>query len=386
MRRRDFIASFGKRAGGPPAALRALRRLVGPREPFLPPQQPMLKRTTPSVASSALACLCTLISAGISKPSAADAATAAVLSSHRAELIAQCPSFPQISPAEAANLPIHVTQWGATGPRVIIVHGGEQSINVIGGGPRNWTGQKVLGQRGWQLMLPERPGFGSSPSRGPDDQIADAQWIAKMLEDGANLWGHSFGGADALLAAAQRPQAVQSLVLVEPDLWPMAKDAPEIRNYQQIREEISSKEMGLLTAKTPADYASVLLRSFQPAKSGFKIALMRLVVKIIPGLSKKIGCGALEAREATGEALRRAAETVAEAHIPVLVITGGWSPSRDGLGDLAARLTGGHHVIVPSTNHIVMASNPAGFNEVVTNFMRKADNERALGTVRPPPS
>ena len=31
--------------------------------------------------------------------------------------------------------------------------------------------------------------------------------------------------------------------------------------------------MGLLKTKTPADYASLLLRSFQPAKYGFKIAL-----------------------------------------------------------------------------------------------------------------
>ena len=97
-------------------------------------QQPMLKRTTPLVASSALACLCTLSSVVNSEPNAADAATAAVLSSRRAALVAQCPSFPQISPAEAANLPMHVTQWGAAGPRIIIIHGGEQSISAIGGG------------------------------------------------------------------------------------------------------------------------------------------------------------------------------------------------------------------------------------------------------------
>jgi pimeloyl-ACP methyl ester carboxylesterase len=330
--------------------------------------------------------LCTLSSAAIAEPSSVNATTAHVLSSRRAALIAQCPSFPQISPADAANLPIHVTQWGAIGPRIIVIHGGEQSISAIGGGPGNWTGQKVLGERGWQLSVPDRPGFGGSPSRGPDDAIADAQWIAKMLGEGANLWGHSFGGAEALLAAAQRPQIVQSLVLVEPALWPMVKDNPDLRNYPHINEEIASMEMALFTAKKPADYASLLLRSFQPAKSGFKIALMRRAVKMIPRLGEEIGCGALEAREATGEALQRAAETVSEAHIPVLIVTGGWSPSRDQLGELAARLIGGRHVIVPSTNHIIMASNPTDFNKVVTNFMRNADKERALGTARPPPS
>jgi hypothetical protein len=42
--------------------------------------------------------------------------------------------------------------------------------------------------------------------------------------------------------------------------------------------------------------------------------------------------------------------------IPVLVITGGWSPGRDAMGEVVAGLTGGKHVTVRSPDHVVMAA------------------------------
>lgn len=50
------------------------------------------------------------------------------------------------------------------------------------------------------------------------------------------------------------------------------------------------------------------------------------------------------------------------------LITGGWSPTYDAVGELTARLTGGRHVIVPSPDHFVMTSNPSEFNAAVETF------------------
>ena len=58
----------------------------------------------------------------------------------------------------------------------------------------------------------------------------DAPWIADMLGNGANLIGHSWGGAEALLAAARRPETVHSLVLVEPALSAIAEADPSLRD------------------------------------------------------------------------------------------------------------------------------------------------------------
>ncbi len=137
------------------------------------------------------------------------------LPGHREALLSQCPSMPVPPAVETASLPINLTHWGKAGPRMLLIHGGVQGN--LGGGPLTFAKQEVLGQNGWQLILPDRPGFGKSPSRGPDDMESDAVWISDMLDD-VVLVGHSFGGAEALLAAARRPDSVRALILVEPAL------------------------------------------------------------------------------------------------------------------------------------------------------------------------
>ena len=42
-------------------------------------------------------------------------APAPSMAEHQAELVAQCPAFPQLTEAEADALPIHVTTWGTSG-------------------------------------------------------------------------------------------------------------------------------------------------------------------------------------------------------------------------------------------------------------------------------
>ena len=125
---------------------------------------------------------------------------------------------------------IHITRWGDSGPRVVLVHGSMQGSSV--GGAQHFAAQERLAERGWRLVVPDRPGHGLSPSPGrPDDAEADGAWVADLLEDGAHLVGHSFGGCVALAAAAKRPQAVRSLTLIEPALQNLAPRDPRVRRF-----------------------------------------------------------------------------------------------------------------------------------------------------------
>ena len=297
---------------------------------------------------------------------------------HAQELRAQCPADPRLPPDDDSTKPIHVTTWGHTGPKILLIHGGEKAIDAIGGGPQNFSDQKTLGEHGWQVSLPERPGFGKSPSRGRDDQIADARWIAEMLRQsgGSNLWGHSFGGAEALLAAAEAPASVRSLILIEPDLWPLAQVFPASEVPAPVREFRDVRAQAILASVTPQAYAANFLSTFQPQSGGVKIWLTRHALKLAPGLERNIGCGALLAREANGAEFLEAISTVKASGIPVLIVTGGWSPARDALGAWVATLVGGKHVIVPSPNHIIMKENPKELDEVAVKFMRAADRMR----------
>ena len=286
-------------------------------------------------------------------------------------LVAQCPPWPTLSPAEADALPIHVTRWGDAGPAVLLIHGGVQGN--VGGGPLSFARQKPISEAGFQLALPDRPGFGQSPSRGPDNMENESVWIAGMFGHGVNLIGHSWGGTDALLAAARQPGKVRSLILIEPAMTQLVPADPELMKNPVLHQAVAERAHWILTSKTPADY----LRSFAATVSGAgKTPPTLAVVLADPTRATAAGCALLEGKIATAAETRAAAAVVAQAGIPVLVVTGGWSPARDMEGDIIAKLTNGRHVIVPSPSHLVQAANPTDFNKVAIDFMREADKTR----------
>src|SRR5947209_4813108 len=104
---------------------------------------------------------------------------------------------------------LYVEQQGS-GPKVVFVHGGEEA-----GGAVAFAAQFPLADR-FTLIMPDLPGHGQSPAHGRASADRDAILVADLLDDGVHLVGHSYGGAVALRAAARRPDAVHSLVLIEP--------------------------------------------------------------------------------------------------------------------------------------------------------------------------
>ena len=293
---------------------------------------------------------------------------AAAIQAKQASLLEQCPA--PVTPPDAATLPINVLHWGSAGPRVLIIHGGVQG--GLGGGPSTFAKQQPLASQGWRLELVERPGFGQSPSRGPEDMEADAAWIAEMLGDGANLIGHSWGGAEAMLAAARRPDAVRSLILIEPALQALLFGSPRIGADPALRASADAFGGIIMKARTPADYAlgfGSMLGAVDPDNAG-STAMGGLQGD--PERAARFGCSLLRARMAPPPAMRAAAARIKEAGIPVLVITGGWSPLFDAVGDLAAELTGGRHVVIASPNHFVQLSSAAEVNPAIDSFMRAA--------------
>lgn len=300
------------------------------------------------------------------------------LTKRRDELLAQCPGAAVVAPEQAATLPIHVTEWGAEGPHVLLVHGGVQGR--LGGGPGSFDKQKALASLGWRLLLVDRPGFGRSPSRGVDDMEADSHWIADKLGDGAHLIGHSWGGAEALLAAARRPLAVRSLVLIEPALQSLGMFSARLRD-DSAAQASASEFMGIMmSAQSPADYALRFGRYLSGASGAGTLEAPSnpalTVLESDPEQAVKMGCALLQAKMASPETMKQAATAVAEAGVPVLVVSGGWSPFLDAICEVVAQLAGGRHVVVASSDHFVQAASGEAFNAQVDAFMREADRNR----------
>src|SRR5205807_7206796 len=115
---------------------------------------------------------------------------------------------------------VHVETVGS-GPRVVLVHGS------VGSGWSTWWAQRPLAER-FTLVVPDRPGTPPNPPVERVDFEEQAPLVAGLLEHGAHLVGHSYGGVISLYAAALRPDAVRSLTVIEPPAFGIADDVPAV--------------------------------------------------------------------------------------------------------------------------------------------------------------
>jgi pimeloyl-ACP methyl ester carboxylesterase len=116
---------------------------------------------------------------------------------------------------------LHITTWG-DGPRALLVHG---SMSF---GELAFSEQRPLAERR-RLELLDRRGYGTSPDRaGRVDFEEDARDLAALLDETADLVGHSYGGVVCLLAAALRPDGVRSLTVIEPPAFAVARGTPAV--------------------------------------------------------------------------------------------------------------------------------------------------------------
>ncbi len=254
---------------------------------------------------------------------------------------------------------IHVTKWGQSGPRVVMVHGGAQGTSSAG--HANFHAQEALGGEGWQLIVPDRPGHGKSSDPGrPDDAEADGALVAELLGEGAHLVGHSFGGLVALAASAIRPEAVLSMTLIEPALLKIATGAPAVR-------------------KTLFGMAAAMLLPFSPANRAHKV--MKLL-----GIPEVFGRDEADLTS-LGNSLRRAKlpskqwmldqlAILKKCNIPLLAISGDASACFIATVKATAAAGGGNFLIVPSQHHFPQWAG-APFNKVMSDFWREAGGRSA---------
>ncbi len=255
---------------------------------------------------------------------------------------------------------MHVTQWGHAGPQVVLVHGSAQGSQV--GGDLHFSAQQRLAERGFQLLVPDRPGHGRSPDPGrPDDAAADGALVADLLGNGAHLVSHSFGGCVALAAAAQRPQAVRSLTIIEPAMAALAALAADLPVVRRSIFQIVKTLFFSFSATTRIERFVKLVNIPPEIRGGSS-----------PEELERMGRAIFRLKLPSKKLLQQQLAAVRQAGIPVLVVSGGWSPAFDAISDRVAELGGGRRLVIASPHHFPQQVSDE-FNQKLVAFMQESE-------------
>jgi len=129
---------------------------------------------------------------------------------------------PEIAQKDVAlrGLRVHYAEIGS-GPPLVLIHGFLVSH-------REWLPVLPYLASSFRCILPDLPGFGESEKRAPGDYPYTREAFAETVSDlmtaldlpRAHVCGHSMGGSVAITLAADHPERVNKLVLIDSASYP----------------------------------------------------------------------------------------------------------------------------------------------------------------------
>lgn len=239
---------------------------------------------------------------------------------------------------------IAVTREGEGSP-ILFVHGGASPETT-------WSPVRVLAAR-WTLLFAHRRGYPPSPP--PEvrqDFEVDAADLAPLLGAEVNVVAHSYGVLGTLIAAAASPERVRSLTLIEPPLYFVAGEDPEVARLERLGDEMLTKGL---------DMDPLRLREF--------LRLAGAPVDDEGPLGEDVERGVRRAHggRLPGEAHPDLA-AIRGAGVPSLILSGGHATAIERVCDGLAAELGGSRATLPGAGHFAAAA--PGFNERLEAFLQ----------------
>jgi pimeloyl-ACP methyl ester carboxylesterase len=237
------------------------------------------------------------------------------------------------------------------GPEVLFVHGGAS--------PRTtWAGLSELSNR-WTLVFAYRRGY--PPSRaGRRDFDVDASDLLPLLDTRPHIVAHSYGVLGTLLAAAMRPKRVRSLTLIEPPLYHLVPDDPEVAYLKRLGDAVLRDGLSCEPA---------MLREFLCLSGAANVDDGPLPEVVARGVRRAHG-GRLP-----GEARPRL-DILRDAGIPSLVASGGHAEALERICDALAAELRAARITAAGAGHFVAAA--PGFADLLDRFLTL--NNEAIDT------
>lgn len=244
------------------------------------------------------------------------------------------------------------------GVRVVLVHGD------VFGAEMTWAGQLPLADKRHLLMV-NRRGFGGSPDVEAEDFEVDAKDVSEVLEGGAHLVGHSYGGVVSLLAAAARPEAVYSLTVIEPPALDLT-----INQDEETRAFVADIKEILASNPAPDDF----LRTFVKAVGGDPL---RLPNPLPPPLFK---AASVQMKGRWPWEAKIPLDSLAKAPFPILIVSGGHSHLFDAVCDVLEERLNAERVVLSGAGHSIPTLGEP-LNQVLGDFWSRAEaNAQHVGS------
>jgi pimeloyl-ACP methyl ester carboxylesterase len=252
---------------------------------------------------------------------------------------------------DVGGLALNVRELTSDGPTLMLVHG-------LGASGAVWQGVGRLLHPALRLVAPDLRGHGASdkPATGylPRDYASDVTTLLTLEPiSPVALLGHSLGAVVAALVAAERPELVGKLVLVDPPFDP-----------ERPRDHIEA------VARLRHEPPGALERYLQEREPG----LGDLYARAIADLFRSAADGPFQAAQRSEPGFSSQAAVLHSISTPTLLIAA--DPTLDAaLGEeaahtVAASLPDGRLLTLPGARHAVHASHPRDFATAVLGFVR----------------
>ena len=229
--------------------------------------------------------------------------------------------------------------------RVVLVHGSG------GNAESAWAPLEALSDR-FELVAPNRSGYPPGPLLERIDFEEQADELVPLLQDGAHLVGHSYGGLVALFMAARRPEFVLSLAVSEPPAFALGRGNREVEQLVE-RLEHSRREL-----QEPREFAAAFL--------GLVGSSAELPDPLPPDAEQSIRATMAERSPLEAEL---PLDELAATSFRKLVVSGAHHPAFDAVCDLLERRLGAERAVLPGASHSIPRA--PGYAALLEEFLSR---------------
>jgi len=272
---------------------------------------------------------------------------------------------------DANGMRFHYLEWGdSNNPPALLLHGFAQTCH-------SWDFVALSLCDRFRVIALDQRGHGDSDwasdgDYAPETQQNDIHGIVKALDlKNMLLMGLSMGGRNSFTYAANHPERIKALVIVDAGPENRRDGSGNIRNFVQQDDELNSVDefvervLKYNPRRDPVQIRGSIMHNLKQLPSG---KWTWKYDKLLRSPERRFG-------QQNPEVTNRLWGYLESLQCPTLVVRGGQSDiiALDTAEGMQKRIPNGRLATVEKAGHLVMGDNPAGFEKAVSGFLAELE-------------